>query len=175
MRAYKNMNNSVIDAVAELGPNRGQSHCFRNFQPAHAALRNWANHLNRRGLRPPTLWQAIEYHRLLGKTTTTTGKGYERGTTRMGVIKKRVHEEKQPVALRLEVGVVNMLAEYAKYLNDSKDYVVTEALKYVWHRDPDFQAYLQANQLAGVPAKRANGKPKTAPPPTPAAVSAGKV
>lgn len=61
----------------------------------------------------------------------------------MGLIKKQVREEKQTISLRLEVGVIDMLTKYAEYLEGSKDYVVTAALKYVCGRDADFQAHLQ--------------------------------
>jgi hypothetical protein len=93
----------------------------------------------------------------------------------MGLIKKQVREEKQNMPLRLEVGVIEMLNKYADFLDGTKDYVVTAALKYVWQRDAEFQAHLQAQQLMnGVingtpkPKKSAPTSPVPAAPATPA-------
>lgn len=71
----------------------------------------------------------------------------------MAVIKKRVHEAKVAVPLRLEESVATMLAEYAKFIDDSKDYIVACALRSAFKSDADFQAHLHAGS--------ANGKPKS--------------
>jgi hypothetical protein len=83
----------------------------------------------------------------------------------MGLIKKRVHEEKEPINLRLPVSVVRMLNEHAKFIEDSKEYIITEALKHVWLRDPDFQAHLQAKQLADSPAEKPKASTRKPAPP----------
>lgn len=80
----------------------------------------------------------------------------------MAVIKKRVHEAKVAVPLRLEESVATMLAEYAKFIDDSKEYIVACALRSAFKSDADFQAHLHAGS--------ANGKPKKVAPPV--AVSA---
>lgn len=72
----------------------------------------------------------------------------------MAVIKKRVHEAKVAVPLRLEESVATMLAEYAKFIDDSKDYIVASALRSAFKSDAEFQAHLQAGS--------SNGKPKAA-------------
>jgi predicted transcriptional regulator len=53
---------------------------------------------------------------------------------------------KQPkttvVQLRLDDEAKMKLAKYAEFLDCSPSYVVTEALKLVYHKDKDFQAWL---------------------------------
>jgi hypothetical protein len=47
----------------------------------------------------------------------------------MGLIRKVQHETKEPVAVRLEVGLLEKLNRYAEYLGGTREYVISEAVK----------------------------------------------
>jgi predicted transcriptional regulator len=47
----------------------------------------------------------------------------------MGLIKKVQHEEKQIITVRMEVGLLDQLDRYAKYLGGTREYVITKAVE----------------------------------------------
>ena len=59
---------------------------------------------------------------------------------------------KQPqttvVQLRLDEEARMKLAKYAEFLDCSPSYVVTEALKLVYHKDKDFQSWLSGQHTS---------------------------
>ncbi len=61
----------------------------------------------------------------------------------MAVLKAPPKQSKTTVVqLRLDDEAKMKLAKYAEFLDCSPSYVVTEALKLVYHKDKDFQAWL---------------------------------
>lgn len=59
----------------------------------------------------------------------------------MSVIEKQKKERFKQVAIRLESSLADQLTEYAEWLESSKSYVITQALRLVIGRDKDFAAY----------------------------------
>ncbi|MGB8323195.1 MAG: hypothetical protein WCE52_09555, partial [Candidatus Acidiferrum sp.] len=60
------------------------------------------------------------------------------------------------VQLRLDDETKSKLAKYAEFLDCSPSYVVTEALKLVYHKDKEFQSWL-SGQRASTHLPRAKG------------------
>jgi predicted transcriptional regulator len=61
----------------------------------------------------------------------------------MAVLKAPPKQPKTTVVqLRLDDEAKMKLAKYAEFLDCSPSYVVTEALKLVYHKDKDFQSWL---------------------------------
>ena len=61
----------------------------------------------------------------------------------MAVLKAPPKQPKTTVVqLRLDNEAKMKLAKYAEFLDCSPSYVVTEALKLVYHKDKDFQSWL---------------------------------
>jgi predicted transcriptional regulator len=56
----------------------------------------------------------------------------------MPIIKRREVEETEVITVRLPQSVARLLDAYAKHVNGDRGYVVTEALRYVFSRDPEF-------------------------------------
>jgi predicted transcriptional regulator len=67
---------------------------------------------------------------------------------------------KQPKALtiqaRVEESVKNQLDQYAKFIDSTPSYVITEALKVLFKRDEDFKHWL-AQQATGVNYQQTEG------------------
>ncbi len=63
----------------------------------------------------------------------------------MAVLKAPPKQPKTTVVqLRLDDEAKMKLAKYAEFLDCSPSYVVTEALKLVYHKDKDFQSWLSS-------------------------------
>ena len=56
----------------------------------------------------------------------------------MPLIKKQKKEVLKPVTIRIEEALLNRLTQYAAYLDSSREYVISEAIRYVVDRDKDF-------------------------------------
>jgi predicted transcriptional regulator len=66
----------------------------------------------------------------------------------MAVLKARPKQPKTTVVqLRLDDEAKLKLAKYAEFLDCSPSYVVTEALKLVYHKDREFQAWLSGQHI----------------------------
>jgi hypothetical protein len=64
----------------------------------------------------------------------------------MAVLKAPPKQPKTTVVqLRLDDDAKLKLAKYAEFLDCSPSYVVTEALKLVYHKDKEFQSWLSGN------------------------------
>lgn len=63
----------------------------------------------------------------------------------MPLIQKQKREAKRPVTIKLEESLADRLVSYARFLDSSRDHVVSGILQYVMDRDKDFAAYLAAN------------------------------
>ena len=58
------------------------------------------------------------------------------------------HPKTTVVQLRLDDEAKMNLAKYAEFLDCSPSYVVTEALKLVYHKDKEFQAWFTCHQIS---------------------------
>ena len=66
----------------------------------------------------------------------------------MAVLKAPAKQPKTTVVqLRLEEEAKMKLAKYAEFLDCSPSYVVTEALKLVYHKDKEFQSWLSDQHI----------------------------
>ena len=67
----------------------------------------------------------------------------------MAVLKAPLKQPKTTVVqLRLDDEAKMNLAKYAEFLDCSASYVVTEALKLVYHKDKEFQAWLSGRHIS---------------------------
>jgi predicted transcriptional regulator len=77
----------------------------------------------------------------------------------MPILKKK---EKAPettvLSVRLEAETADKLKAYAVYLDGTPNYVVGEALKYIFKRDPDFEAAYSKGALQSVVSAKGRGK-----------------
>jgi hypothetical protein len=75
----------------------------------------------------------------------------------MALIKKVQHEEKESISVRIGVELLSRVNCYAEYLEGSREYVISEALKAVLKeadaKDPEWAAFCGRNG-----AKWAKGK-----------------
>ena len=83
----------------------------------------------------------------------------------MGLIKKQVREERKAIPLKLEVGLLEQLNQYAEFYNGTREYVVSEILKYALKKDVEFAAWREANQISKqISETPKSGTRKPAPP-----------
>lgn len=76
----------------------------------------------------------------------------------MAVLKAPAKQPKTTVVqLRLDEEAKMKLAKYAEFLDCSPSYVVTEALKLVYHKDKEFQSWLR-DQHAKTPKPITEGE-----------------
>jgi hypothetical protein len=67
----------------------------------------------------------------------------------MAVLKAPLKQPKTTVVqLRLDNEAKTNLAKYAEFLDCSPSYVVTEALKLVYHKDKEFQSWLSGQHTS---------------------------
>jgi predicted transcriptional regulator len=80
----------------------------------------------------------------VGQTT------YEEGKSNMAIIKAPPKQPKSvTIQARVEESVKTQLDQYAKFIDSTPSYVITEALKVLFKRDDEFKAWLgqHANEL----------------------------
>ena len=66
----------------------------------------------------------------------------------MPLIQKQKREVKRPITIKLEETLAERLTCYARFLESSRDHVVSNILQYVMTRDRDFAAYLASEPSA---------------------------
>ncbi len=86
----------------------------------------------------------------------------------MALITKELKVERETVPFRLPKDVAARVALYARFIDSSRDYVVTQILRYVIDRDRDFAAWLKEHSgdeapasASGDPVVRRAGRPRT--------------
>jgi predicted transcriptional regulator len=80
----------------------------------------------------------------VGQTT------YEEAKSNMAIIKAPPKQPKSvTIQARVEESVKTQLDQYAKFIDSTPSYVITEALKVLFKRDDEFKAWLgqHANEL----------------------------
>jgi hypothetical protein len=86
----------------------------------------------------------------------------------MALIEKELKIERETLPFRLPKDLATKVGLYARFLDSSRDYVVTRILEYVIGRDREFAAWLKNNAADGAQApasidtaRRHAGRPRT--------------
>src|SRR5258708_3405633 len=69
-------------------------------------------------------------------------------------IPQRVKRAKQHITVKLFQDQLAMLDSYGRFINDSRDYIISQALDLVFKRDKDFGRWLQQQKSANSAAER---------------------
>ena len=72
------------------------------------------------------------------------------------VIPKQLKKDRDQISIKLDRDVLEMLEDYCRYLDSSRDYVINQCLVFIFRKDRSF-AQWRANQgLANEPASNSN-------------------
>jgi hypothetical protein len=63
------------------------------------------------------------------------------------LIPQREKKARQQITVKLNVDQLRMLDSYRRFINDSRDYIISQALDVVFRKDKDFMQWLQQNSL----------------------------
>jgi predicted DNA-binding protein len=63
----------------------------------------------------------------------------------MSLIKKQKKQVLKPFTVRLDEELAERLTAYSRFINSDKDYIISEALKYIIDRDKEFMESLHPN------------------------------
>src|SRR5260370_24010912 len=69
-------------------------------------------------------------------------------------IAQRVKRAKQQITVKLFQDQLAMLDNYGRFIDDSRDYIISQALDLVFKRDKDFGRWLQQQRNANSAAER---------------------
>lgn len=64
----------------------------------------------------------------------------------------------ETLQIRVEEEVRSKLAKYAEFIDSSESYVVSEALKLVYHKDKEFQSWLSGQHINNPETQRQTSK-----------------
>lgn len=70
-------------------------------------------------------------------------------------IPKQPKQTRERIEAKLDANLVRTLERYCEYLDSDRDYIVSQALEIVFHKDKGFAEWLQANPAA-MPVSAAN-------------------
>jgi hypothetical protein len=88
----------------------------------------------------------------------------------MPLIPQQIKKERGHLQMRIDVDVLGDLESYCRFIHSSRDFVVENALQYLFKKDREFQEWLAAGQGTGnTAATRADSAPKAKDPTAPAA------
>lgn len=59
-----------------------------------------------------------------------------------GVIPKQQKPERDQITIRLDRDLIQDLERYCRYLESGRDYVIGQALAFIFRRDREFQAWM---------------------------------
>lgn len=87
----------------------------------------------------------------------------------MPLIPQQIKKERGHLQIRIDVDVLGDLESYCRFIHSSRDFVVENALQYLFKKDREFQEWLAAGHATGEAAARANplSKSREAMPPAP--------
>src|SRR5258708_7507325 len=83
----------------------------------------------------------------------------------MALINKKHVVERETASYKLDRSTLELVKGYAEYIDSPHEYVVNQALLYLFSKDKDFKEWLKANDkhdLAAKPAALAKGKRREA-------------
>jgi predicted transcriptional regulator len=88
----------------------------------------------------------------------------------MPLIQKEKKDVLKTIPIKFEEGLADRVQAYANFLESSRDYVVSEAVRYIMDRDREFAAHMS---VAG-PASQKLKQTRTGQPPTGSSAKAGQ-
>lgn len=71
----------------------------------------------------------------------------------MPLIKREKKEVLTQIRVRIEEGLLAELDRYATHLDSSRDYIISEAIRYIVHRDKEYAESLPQNLRQELPQK----------------------
>jgi len=91
-------------------------------------------------------------------------------------IPQRIKRAKQQITVKLYQDQLAMLDRYGRFIDDSRDYIISQALELVFKRDKEFARWVELDRNAGSSAERTtrNESASSAPPSGPQRDERGK-
>jgi hypothetical protein len=83
----------------------------------------------------------------------------------MALINRKPVVERETASYKLDRVILELLKLYAEYIESPQEYVVNQALRYLFSKDKEFKAWLKANaksDLAALASSRAKGERRAA-------------
>ena len=68
-------------------------------------------------------------------------------------IPQRIKRAKQQITVKLNQDQLAMLDKYGRFIDDSRDYIISQALELVFKRDKEFTRWVEQQRNAGSSAK----------------------
>ena len=72
------------------------------------------------------------------------------------VIPKQLKKDRDQITIRLDRDVLEMLEDYCRYLDSSRDYVINQCLVFIFRKDRPFAQWRAKQGLANEPASNSN-------------------
>ena len=69
-------------------------------------------------------------------------------------IPQRIKRAKQQITVKLYQDQLAMLDKYGRFIDDSRDYIISQALELVFKRDKEFARWVEQERNAGSNAER---------------------
>ena len=69
-------------------------------------------------------------------------------------IPQRIKRAKQQITVKLYQDQLAMLDKYGRFIDDSRDYIISQALELVFKRDKEFARWVELDRNAGSSAER---------------------
>jgi hypothetical protein len=69
-------------------------------------------------------------------------------------IPQRIKRAKQQITVKLYQDHLAMLDKYGRFIDDSRDYIISQALELVFKRDKEFARWVEQDRNAGSNAER---------------------
>ena|SRR5438067_974031 len=63
----------------------------------------------------------------------------------MALISKKPVTERETASYKLDRSTIELVRFYSEFIGSPQEHVVNEALRYIFHKDKDFSAWLKAN------------------------------
>ncbi len=70
------------------------------------------------------------------------------------LIPQRIKRAKEQITVKLYQDQLAMLDKYGRFIDDSRDYIISQALELVFKRDKEFARWVEQNRNAGSNAER---------------------
>lgn len=88
----------------------------------------------------------------------------------MPLIPQQIKKERGHLQTRIDVDVLGDLESYCRFIHSSRDFVVENALQYLFKKDREFQEWMAAGHGTGnIAAARTDPAPRAKDPTAPAA------
>ena len=77
-------------------------------------------------------------------------------------IPQRIKRAKQQITVKLYQDQLAMLDKYGRFIDDSRDYIISQALELVFKRDKEFARWVELDRNAGSNAERTLNRTESA-------------